>query len=101
MREFIFIALVAITTAFPGRVEATPQDCTLDQLQTMMAPITDNETVGRVISYLVIVHNYDSAILYEKHQKGELTIEKGQIVGYDVTIVEQGSGTIISILENL
>ena len=101
MREFIFIALVAIITAFPGRVEATQQNYTLEQFQTLMAPITDNETVGRVISYLVIVHNYDTAILYEKYQKGEMTIEKGQVVGYDVTIVEQGSGTIISILENL
>ena len=94
MRELFLSALFAICLAFPVKARTTPL---FNHQLIMSEPITNAETVGRVISYLVIVHNYDAAILYGMHGSGNLIIERAQ-QGYQVTIYDASGGATIIIL---
>ena len=79
MRDSIIYALFLIFFALPGRVDANQCPNINHQQMLTSGPVTDPETVGRVISYLVVDHNYDAAHLDGKYRDGELVIERDPV----------------------
>ena len=99
MRDLFTIALIAVCLAFPVKTEATTNFAHVQQ-SVPNNLVTDSETVNKVIDYLALNYQYNSAVLHDKFKVQELVIHATRD-GYDVCITDNQGGVIISIIENL